>query len=112
MPVTFEFYQNDFHGIKILSEAEFNAAEVKARAYVDRVTFERTKRMEELTHDIQMATLICDRFLLLRNGALGETVACADMNSKASPYLRELIDSTLVFSSEFSGIRTSWEPPA
>ncbi len=65
-----------------------------------------------ITHDIQMATLICDRFLLLRNGALDETVACADMKSKASPYLRELIDSTLVFSSEYSGKQTSWEPPA
>ena len=65
-----------------------------------------------ITHDIQMATLICDRFLLLRNGALDETVACADMKSMASPYLRELIDSTLVFSSEFPGTQTSWEPPA
>ena len=65
-----------------------------------------------ITHDIQMATLICDRFLLLRNGTLDETVSCAEMKSKASPYLRELIDSTLVFSSEFSGTQTAWEPPA
>lgn len=55
MSVSFEFYKNDFHGIKISSETEFDAAEVKARAYVDRVTFERTKRMDELTHDVQMA---------------------------------------------------------
>lgn len=65
-----------------------------------------------ITHDIQMATLICDRFLLLRNGTLDETVACAEMKSKASPYLRELINSTLVFSSDFSGTQTTWEPPA
>lgn len=64
-----------------------------------------------ITHDIQVATLICDRLILLRNGRMDETIVCTKMKWKASPYLRELIDSTLIFSSKFSETPTSWEPP-
>ncbi|MBO4300162.1 MAG: ABC transporter ATP-binding protein [Desulfovibrio sp.] len=66
-----------------------------------------------ITHDIQMATLLCDRFLLLRNGELTATVECAAMYSSMSPYLQELMDSTIVFSSEYSETPTAaWEPYA
>lgn len=66
-----------------------------------------------ITHDIQMATLLCDRFLLLRGGELTATVDCAAMSSSMSPYLRELVNSTVVFSSEYSDTPTAaWEPDA
>ena len=65
-----------------------------------------------ITHDIQMAALLCDRFLLLRNGELAAAVDCAAMSTSSSPYLRELVNSTVVFSSEFTGAPTAWEPSA
>lgn len=54
-----------------------------------------------ITHDIQTATLLCNRFLLLHQGELKGSVDCARLDVAASPYLQDLVDSTVIFTSEF-----------
>ncbi|MBQ2475789.1 MAG: ABC transporter ATP-binding protein, partial [Desulfovibrio sp.] len=56
-----------------------------------------------ITHDIQLATLLCDRFLLLRQGVLEEEVDCRHLDLAASPYLAKLVDATVLFASDYRG---------
>ncbi len=55
-----------------------------------------------ITHDIQVAALLCDRLLLLHNGKLEDTVDLSCGDALSSPYLRDLVDSAVVFSSEYA----------
>ena len=52
-----------------------------------------------ITHDIQAATVLCDRFALLRGGKLIDTAENLD-EMACSPYFRELIERTVVFESD------------
>ena len=56
-----------------------------------------------ITHDIQLATLLCDRFLLLRQGVLEDEVDCRHLDLAASPYLAKLVDATVLFASDYRG---------
>ena len=56
-----------------------------------------------ITHDIQLATLLCDRFLLLRQGVLEDEVDCRHLDLAASPYLAQLVDATVLFASDYRG---------
>ena len=56
-----------------------------------------------ITHDIQLATLLCDRFLLLRQGVLEDEVDCRHLDLAASPYLASLVDATVLFASDYRG---------
>ncbi|MBO4335531.1 MAG: ATP-binding cassette domain-containing protein, partial [Desulfovibrio sp.] len=55
-----------------------------------------------ITHDLQMAALLCDRLLLLKDGEIVSTEECSKLSAQKSPYLQELMDSTIVFSSAFA----------
>lgn len=41
---TFDFYQNDYHGALITTDADFNRHLIHATAMIDRMTFDRLKK--------------------------------------------------------------------
>lgn len=45
-----------------------------------------------ITHDIQAATYICDRVIIIRNGQIEETVAIGKLKDVGSEYAKELLD--------------------
>lgn len=57
-----------------------------------------------ITHDIQVAAMLCDNMALLHGGSIAEEFAVRNMASVASPYLRELLSSTVVFQSTMDDI--------
>lgn len=58
-----------------------------------------------ITHDIQLASLICERILVLDQGKITDNVATealfAESGVHLSPALREMLDCTMVFCSRF-----------
>ena len=51
--VDFDYYKNTFCGRQIASEEEFNSLEVRARAYVDKITFGRARAdMDEVKNAV------------------------------------------------------------
>ncbi len=63
-----------------------------------------------ITHDIQLASLVCSRLLVLDRGRITDDVATEDLfmdkarqEERFSPRLRELLNCTIVFRTDFSG---------
>ena len=54
-----------------------------------------------ITHDIQMAALLCDTVLLLRQGKIVDRVSGAGLGGAASPHLRRLVEATILFHSDY-----------
>ena len=54
-----------------------------------------------ITHDIQMAALLCDTVVLLHRGRIAGRTSGAGLGDATSPQLRRLIDSTILFHSDF-----------
>ena len=56
----FEYYKTEFHGTVIASAAEFDSMEIKARAYVDTVTFGRAASAAESSEVKNATCAICE----------------------------------------------------
>lgn len=54
-----------------------------------------------ITHDIQIASMICDEIIVLHDGRITDKFQASDMDRNPSPYLRKLISSTVVFTSSY-----------
>lgn len=52
----FEYYKNEFCGVVIATKEQFDALEVRARAYVDKLTFDRAKAH---THEESVKNAVC-----------------------------------------------------
>ena len=64
-----------------------------------------------ITHDIQMATLLCDQILLLRHGKVDALLSTqSGLGQSASPYLRQLLASTVIFHSNFEAVAETASP--
>ena len=58
----FAYYQNEFEGRVITSEEEFDSAEVKARAYVDAVTFGRAQAASDTDAVKKAVCAMCETY--------------------------------------------------
>ena len=64
-----------------------------------------------ITHDIQMATLLCDQILLLRHGKVDALLSTQSrLGQSASPCLRQLLASTVIFHSNFEAAAETASP--
>ena len=54
-----------------------------------------------ITHDIQVAAMLCDRIAFLHHGRITDDLRMQEMKHGASPYLQRLLASTLLFRSSF-----------
>ena len=64
-----------------------------------------------ITHDIQMATLLCDQILLLRHGKVDALLSTqSGLGQSASPCLRQLLASTVIFHSNFEAAAETASP--
>lgn len=50
-----------------------------------------------ITHDLQAATYICDRFIILQNGKIVEQLTKENLKNTTSSYTKKLIQSVIVF---------------
>lgn len=55
-----------------------------------------------ITHDIQIAALLCDKIVVLHHGELTDTLDACHMGTTTSPYLRKLVASTVIFHSTYA----------
>ncbi len=64
-----------------------------------------------ITHDIQMATLLCDQILLLRHGKVDALLSTkSGLGQSSSPCLRQLMASTVIFRSNFEAAAETASP--
>ena len=56
----------------------------------------------DMMNEIERGEVLCDRLLLLKDGEIVSTEDCSKLSAQKSPYLQELMDSTIVFSSAFA----------
>lgn len=54
-----------------------------------------------ITHDIQIAALLCDKIVVLHHGKLTDILNVSHMGTASSPYLRKLVNSTVIFHSTY-----------
>lgn len=54
-----------------------------------------------ITHDVQLAALLCDSICVLHEGMLSACISVRDMARQAPPALQKLVASTLFFRSDF-----------
>lgn len=59
-----------------------------------------------ITHDIQVAAMLCDKMLILQHGIIAEEFDVRTLGNIASPCLRHILSSTIVFQSAFRDDRT------
>ncbi|PHK50136.1 ABC transporter ATP-binding protein [Staphylococcus edaphicus] len=50
-----------------------------------------------ITHDIQVATYLCDRLVIFKNGTIVTQIDTCDLHRTTHPYTRALIDKQLTF---------------
>ncbi|MEK4065171.1 ABC transporter ATP-binding protein [Peribacillus sp. FSL R5-0717] len=50
-----------------------------------------------ITHDIQAAAYICDRFIIFRNGQIEEVIKIEQLKNVQSEYARKLLDKLITF---------------
>lgn len=50
-----------------------------------------------ITHDIQVATYLCDRLIIFRGGTIETELQTKDLSQTENAYTRELIDKQLIF---------------
>ena len=86
----------------ILDEA-VSALDVSVQAEI--VELLQTLRGERtwlfITHDVQLAALVCDSICVLHKGVLSPPVSASTMGTQAPPALKRLLASTLFFQSDF-----------
>lgn len=56
-----------------------------------------------ITHDIQIASMICDDIVVLHDGIISDRFSISNMVQHPSPYLRGLLSSTVIFESSYKG---------
>lgn len=54
-----------------------------------------------ITHDIQIAAMLCDSIVILHKGAVTDAFDAGNMGKIVSPYLEKLLSSTVLFQSAF-----------
>ena len=54
-----------------------------------------------ITHDIQIASMLCDSIVILHKGAVTDAFAAENMGKIVSPHLEKLLSSTVLFHSTF-----------
>ena len=60
MYVDFEYYQNDFHGRTITDSVVFESIEIKAAAYINKITYSRINK-QNLTDEVKNAVCaVCE----------------------------------------------------
>lgn len=55
-----------------------------------------------ITHDIQIAAMLCDKMLILQHGIIAEEFDVRDMGKTALPHLQHIMSSTIIFRSTFN----------
>ncbi|MDO5483970.1 MAG: hypothetical protein Q4F27_03595, partial [Desulfovibrionaceae bacterium] len=63
-----------------------------------------------ITHDIQLAALLCDRILLLHQGTLTDALDRRQSEKHISAHMRALLDATITFRSLYDGASPSHPP--
>lgn len=53
------------------------------------------------THDIQLATMLCHNILVLQSGKITDNFTAGVADQNLSPYLQNLLSSTIIFKSNF-----------
>lgn len=54
-----------------------------------------------ITHDIQIAAMLCDSIVILHKGVVTDAFAAGNMGNIVSPYFEKLLSSTVLFHSAF-----------
>lgn len=77
---TYQFYQEEYGGTSITSEAGFKHNEVKARALIDRITFGRLKKagfktVDDVPEEVRYAVCAAAEYSSQAEASGGRTVA-------------------------------------